>query len=66
MTTMIPHPAEGANRELGHHAGQDVSEYGPAPQACATLVDVTSSGDLLLVARLHVDLQRVISAACPA
>jgi len=23
-------------------------------------------GDLLLVARLHVDLQRVISAACPA
>jgi len=27
---------------------------------------VTNSGDLLLVARLHVDLQRVISAACPA
>jgi len=27
---------------------------------------MTNPGDLLLVARLHVDLQRVISAACPA
>jgi hypothetical protein len=33
---------------------------------CDRLRVVTTYGDLLLVARLHVDLQRVISAACPA
>jgi len=27
---------------------------------------MTTDGGLYLVARLHVDLQRVISAACPA
>jgi hypothetical protein len=36
------------------------------PRALCDTGSVTNAGDLLLVARLHVDLQRVISAACPA